>query len=73
MEDGDRALITTVSGTKTVGGAARTIAAAIVRDNGAREVQNVDVTGDRNRIRQMVSSVLDIPSDNITFDPRFDD
>jgi hypothetical protein len=69
--------MTRISGVTTVPGTVdgrgnRTVAYTLIKDDGTRQALTLDVSGDRQRVRQLLAAYYDIPADNITFDPHYE-
>jgi len=64
--------VTTVPGSRD-GIGNRKVAYTLIKDDGAREALTLDVSGDRNRVKAMLSSYHNIPQENIEFDVNYDD
>lgn len=64
--------VTTVPGTVDRRGN-RKIAYTLILEDGTRETHTLDVSGTRERVRQLLSAHHDIPEENISFDPKYDE
>lgn len=64
--------VTTVPGTVD-GRGNRKVTYTLIKDDGKRTVLTLDVSGNKQRVRQLLAAHHSIPEDNITFDPRYGD
>lgn len=63
--------LTTVPGSIRQG--SRKVTYTFIKDDGTRSVLTQDVSGDRNRVRSQLATFHNIPEENISFDPHYDD
>ncbi len=55
------------------GRGSRRVHYTLVRDNGNREVLELQVSGDRNRVRALLAAKHDVDPSDITFDAHYEE